>query len=76
LKTSTSVDGFVGGPDDGIEWVLDSDPEATTQAVETIRNASLHIMGSRTFHDMADVPRTRSTSGLRLTARQVVAMNE
>ena len=37
LKMSISIDGFVGGPDGGIK----------------IWNASLHIMGSRTFHDMA-----------------------
>jgi dihydrofolate reductase len=53
LKMSISVDGFVGGPDGEIKWVFDSDPEATAWAVETVWNASLHVMGSRTFHDMA-----------------------
>jgi hypothetical protein len=76
LRTSTSVDGFVDDPDGGIKWVFDSDPEATAWTVETVWNAGLHIMGSRTVHDMAGVPRARSTRGLRLTARQVVAMNE
>jgi dihydrofolate reductase len=28
LKMSISIDGFVGGPDGGIRWVFDSDPEA------------------------------------------------
>src|SRR5216684_4187540 len=53
LKMSMSIDGFVGGPDGGIKWVFDSDPEATAWTVETVWNASLHIMGSHTFHDMA-----------------------
>ena len=53
LKMSISIDGFVGGPDGGIKWVFDSDQEAAAWTVETVWNASLHIMGSRTFHDMA-----------------------
>src|SRR5882724_5796173 len=53
LKMSISIDGYVGGPDGGIKCVLDSDQEATAWTVETVWNASLHIMGSRTFHDMA-----------------------
>jgi dihydrofolate reductase len=57
LKMSISIDGFVGGPDGGIRWVFDSDPEARAWTVETVWNASLHIMGSRTFHDMAPIGR-------------------
>jgi dihydrofolate reductase len=53
LKMSMSLDGFVGGADGGASWVFGADPEATAWTVETIWNASLHIMGSRTFHDMA-----------------------
>jgi dihydrofolate reductase len=53
LKMHMSVDGFVGGPDGEINWVFGSDPEAKAWTVETVWNASLHIMGSRTFHDMA-----------------------
>src|ERR1700730_15757145 len=53
LKMSISVDGFVADPDDGLKWVFDSDPEAAAWTVETVWNASLHIMGSRTFRDMA-----------------------
>ena len=40
-----SIDGFVGGPDDGIKRVFDTDQEATAWTVETVWNASLHIMG-------------------------------
>jgi dihydrofolate reductase len=50
---SISIDGFVAGPDGGIKWVFGSDQEARAWTVETVWNASLHIMGSRTFHDMA-----------------------
>jgi dihydrofolate reductase len=53
LKMSMSIDGFVGGPDGGLKWIFDGDQEATTWTVKTVWNASLHIMGSRTFHDMA-----------------------
>jgi dihydrofolate reductase len=53
LKMSISVDGFVAGPNGEIEWVFGGDPEAIAWTVETVWNASLHIMGSRTFHDMA-----------------------
>jgi dihydrofolate reductase len=50
---SISIDGFVGEPDGGIKWVFGSDQEAKAWTVETVWNASLHIMGSHTFHDMA-----------------------
>ena len=53
LEMLISIDGFVGAADGGIKWVFDSDPEATTWTVATVSNASLHIMGTRTFHDMA-----------------------
>lgn len=53
LKMSISIDGFVAEPDGGIKWVFGSDQEARAWIVETIWNAGLHIMGSRTFHDMA-----------------------
>lgn len=53
LKMSMSLDGFVGGPDGEIKWMFDGDPEATAWTVESVSNASLHIMGSRVFQDMA-----------------------
>ena len=53
LKMSMSLDGFVSGPNGEIQWVFESDPEATAWTVGTVWNAGLHIMGSRTFHDMA-----------------------
>lgn len=53
LKMSMSLDGFVAGPNGEADWVFSADPEAKAWALETVWNASLHIMGSRTFQDMA-----------------------
>jgi dihydrofolate reductase len=53
LKMSMSLDGFVAGPDGDAKWVFGADPEAKAWVLETVWNASLHIMGSRSFHDMA-----------------------
>jgi dihydrofolate reductase len=53
LKMSISIDGFVAAPDGGLKWVFDTDHEARSWTVETVWNASLHIMGSLTFQDMA-----------------------
>ncbi len=54
LKMSVSIDGFVGSADGGVKWIFDTqDDEAAAWTVRTVWDASLHIMGSRTFHDMA-----------------------
>jgi dihydrofolate reductase len=53
LKMAISLDGFVCGPEGEIKWVFNADQEAIAWTVQTVSNASLHIMGSRTFHDMA-----------------------
>src|ERR1700733_14401298 len=54
LKMSMSLDGFVGGRTGGLDWMFQSSDEASRAwTVETIWNAGLHIMGSRTFHDMS-----------------------
>ena len=53
LKMSISIDSFVAGADGDIQWVFGSDQEARDWTVATVSDASLHIMGSRTFHDMA-----------------------
>ena len=54
LKMSISVDGFVGGPNGEIDWIFKTtDESVTVWIVDTIKNAGLHIMGSKTFHDMA-----------------------
>jgi len=54
LKMSLSADGFVGGPNGEIDWIFRSmDDETTSWTMETLSQAGVHIMGSRTFHDMA-----------------------
>ena len=53
LKMSMSIDGFVGTADGRVKWIFDSDREAIAWTVETVWNASLHIMGSKTVRDMA-----------------------
>lgn len=53
LKMSISIDGFVSDLDGANKWMFGSDQEAKAWSVETIGNASLHIMGSRTFLSMA-----------------------
>lgn len=54
LKISVSVDGFVATTDGDVSWLFDSmDDEATAWVVDKVSNASLHLMGSHTFHDMA-----------------------
>jgi dihydrofolate reductase len=53
LKVSISLDGFVSDLEGANTWMYGSDPEAVAFGVETTWNASLHIMGSRSFSMMA-----------------------
>ena len=54
LKMSMSIDGFVATTDGGIKWIFEtSDAEGKAWTLKTVSDASLHIMGSRTFQDMA-----------------------
>ena len=54
MKMSVSVDGFVGAPDGRIDWIFGTTDEAATAwIVGLCRGAGLHIMGSKTFQDMA-----------------------
>jgi dihydrofolate reductase len=54
LKMSISIDGFVASEDGGAKWIFDTHDEAAAAwTAKTVWEASLHIMGSRTFHDMA-----------------------
>ncbi len=53
LKMSISVDGFVSDLDGVNRWMFGADQEAKAWAVDYISNASLHIMGSRSFAAMA-----------------------
>ena len=53
LGMSVSLDGFVSGPDGEAKWIFSGDQEAIAWKVQNAWNASLHIMGSRTFQSMA-----------------------
>lgn len=53
LAMSVSLDGFVCGPAGEIDWIFSGDQEAIAWKVENASNASLHIMGSRVFQNMA-----------------------
>jgi len=48
-----SADGFVAGPQGEIDWLLKTmDEEAIAWLEDTLWQAGVHIMGSRTFQDM------------------------
>ncbi|MDE1854073.1 MAG: dihydrofolate reductase family protein [Thaumarchaeota archaeon] len=54
LHMAMSADGFVGGPKGEVDWVfVGMDEGATNWTLERIRSAGVHIMGRKTFHDMA-----------------------
>ena len=53
LKMSMSLDGFVSDLAGTNTWMFGGDPEAVAYGVEVTWNASLHIMGSRSFEVMA-----------------------
>jgi dihydrofolate reductase len=55
LKMSVSLDGFVGGPNGEIDWIFRTmgDSAAKEWIVNTLREAGAHMMGSRTYYDMA-----------------------
>jgi dihydrofolate reductase len=55
LKMSVSLDGFVAGPKGEADWVFRTQGEDSTEmVVDTLRGAGVHIMGSRTYHVMAE----------------------
>ena len=53
LKMSMSLDGLVSDHEGRNAWMFGDDQEAKAFVVETIAYASLHIMGSRSFRQMA-----------------------
>jgi len=53
LAMSMSLDAFVCGPEGENEWMFNGDPEAIAWKVAAISDASLHIMGGRSFSGMA-----------------------
>jgi riboflavin biosynthesis pyrimidine reductase len=54
LKMSVSLDGFVAGPNGEADWIFRTQSDDSTQlVVDTLRSAGVHIMGSRSYYDMA-----------------------
>ncbi|MBS0418398.1 MAG: dihydrofolate reductase family protein [Proteobacteria bacterium] len=61
LHMSVSLDGFVSGLDGRADWIFSGDPEAKAWKVANTWNASLHIVGSRSFQNMAGYFPTATT---------------
>lgn len=54
LKMSLSLDGFVAGPKGESEWIFRTvGRDVVAWDRRQLRNVSLHLMGSRTYQDMA-----------------------
>jgi dihydrofolate reductase len=55
LKMSISLDGFVAGPNGEADWIFRSSggADSTGWLLDTLRGAGVHIMGSRSYADMA-----------------------
>lgn len=55
LKMSVSLDGFVCGPNGEADWIFRSSggDDSTAWVLDTLRGAGVHIMGSRSYCDMA-----------------------
>lgn len=55
LKMSVSLDGFVCGPNGEADWIFRSSggDDSTAWVLDTLHGASVHIMGSRSYYDMA-----------------------
>lgn len=66
LKMSTTLDGFVAGPNGEKDWMFRSQDEGGRRWVEdTLWQAGLHVMGSRTY---AETAAFWATSGIPLAA--------
>ena len=49
-----TINGFVGGPNGELDWIFQTmGDDLTKWIVDGVGKAGVHIMGSRTFHDMA-----------------------
>jgi dihydrofolate reductase len=54
LKMSISLDGFVAGPNGQSEWIFKTDsPDSMQWSIASLWRAGMHLMGSRTYQDMA-----------------------
>jgi dihydrofolate reductase len=54
LNMSVSLDGFVCGPNGELDWIFRTrGADSTEWVLNTLHEAGVHIMGSRTYYDMA-----------------------
>jgi dihydrofolate reductase len=54
LKMSVSLDGFVAGPNGELDWMFKSrSDDGAAWTVDKISQAGAHLMGHKTFNDMA-----------------------
>jgi dihydrofolate reductase len=54
LKVSMTMDGFMAGPNGELDWLFATmSAEGKQWIAESLANAGVHIMGSRTYADMA-----------------------
>jgi dihydrofolate reductase len=54
LKMSVSLDGFVAGANGEVDWIFRTIAgDSTEWIVNTLSEAGAHMMGSRTYYDMA-----------------------
>jgi dihydrofolate reductase len=54
LKMSVSLDGFVSGPNGEADWIHRTGGDDCLEwLVDTLRQAGIHAVGSRSFHTMA-----------------------
>jgi dihydrofolate reductase len=54
MKMSLSIDGFVAGLDGKLDWMFKSSDETSrASVVELCRSAGVHIMGRKSFENMA-----------------------
>lgn len=55
LKMDVSLDGFVNTQGGRVDWIFDSiDDELKTCITEILWQADVHVMGRKTYHDMAE----------------------
>ncbi len=55
LKMSISLDGFIAGPNREVDWIFRTvgGEDSTQWVLSMLREAGVHIMGSRSYYDMA-----------------------
>lgn len=54
LQMSMSIDGFVAGPNNELDWISASLDDGTAAwTMESLKQAGVHVMGGNTFRDMA-----------------------